>query len=658
MNIGINALSQEDGTLVVRAGGQELLRKPIALKPAEVWQESLAIPAGSEFEVIVEELDLFYTSDPQENKLKRPFNYSQFEQVDESTEAYRQGLEDLQYREFRKARASFEKCLEQNPSHVEARVWLAELLFRNAEYQQALEQVNLALGIDTYRPHSNYVAGNIYRAKGDYANAMESYGWAARSMEFRSAAYTQMAELALGKSRLQEAAHLAGKAMDYNQNNVAALQAQAVIYRLSKDQDKAAETLEKLLELDPLNHLAHFEMYKSNDSYAVDNHFRSEFADQTYMELAIYYLNLGQQRLAKEIFKEVDHIVAKLWMAYLEKDNTEESSKWLQQIKDAKVEFVFPFRRETITALEWAEQSDNHWKFKYYLGLIYWDKDRLAEAARLMNMYRFNPDEAVFYQSRALLLKEFDGTDQLQDLEKAMNLAPDNWRVWNQLITYYKDNGNYPKELELAEAAHKKWPDNYDLGLSYANSLLNNKQYSKCIGQLKKIKILPFEGAGASRRIYERAYLGEAISVMERGQYKKAISLLEEAKQWPENLGVGKPYSPEKRQIDYLQAICYEKLGQVSNLEVSQRALQEYTIKHYHNGHPANILGLMSLEKSGKNSEAEAIVEELEKLPQLSNRWVVAQYYQDESAIMELSTQVNQTDPSGYELLKQIMQLR
>jgi hypothetical protein len=308
--------------------------------------------------------------------------------------------------------------------------------------------------------------------------------------------------------------------------------------------------------------------------------------------------------------------------------------------------------------LEWAEHTDSHWKFKYYLGLIYWGKDRLSEAARLMNKYRFNPDEAVFYLSRAILLNEFGGTDQLQDLEKAMNLAPDDWRVWSNLVTYNSENANYSKELELAETAHRKWPGNYDLGLAYARSLLHNKQYNKSINQLKKIEVLPFEGAGASRLIHERAYLGEAIQIMEKGQFKKAIALLEEAKLWPENLGVGKPYTPDQRQIDYLQGICYQKLGQVSNQEVCQNAVQDYTLKYYTNNHPANILGLIALGNNGKSAEAETIVKELEKSNVLASQWVVAQYYQDDNAIMELSQKINETDHLGYELLKQMVELR
>ena len=149
------------------------------------------------------------------------------------------------------------------------------------------------------------------------------------------------------------------------------------------------------------------------------------------------------------------------------------------------------------------------------------------------------------------------------------------------MIDYYRVKGNYQKELELSTSAYKNWPANYDLGLTYARSLLNNKQYAKCISLMKKLNVLPFEGAGASRAIYEKAYLGEALRVIEKAQYKKAIVLLEEAKLWPENLGVGRPFSPDQRKIDFLQGVCYQELGQASNKEVSSEALQQYTLKYF-----------------------------------------------------------------------------
>ncbi len=578
VNIGINALANVSGSLVVRSAGKEILRKAISMTPTEILEETVSIAEGAQFEVIIKEMDLHYRSGSLENQLKRPFEYPVLSLVNASTEFYRQGLEDLQFREFKKAQAAFEQCLDEDPSHVQAMVALAEVLFRNAEYIRALDQVNIALAIDTYRPHSNYVAGNIYRAMKDYANAMEAFGLAARSMEFRSASYTQMSELALEKEKFSDASQLANKALDFNANNISALQVLAIIARKLEDRDQAIEILSRLLGIDPLNHLAHYELSKYHPDYSLNEHFRSELVDQTYLELALEYVNTGQPGEAKKILSKIDGTVPGLWLAYLEQADGQQSIRLVEEAKKAPIEFVFPYRSETIAVLEWVTKQDPHWKFKYYLGLIYWSKNRLVEAAKLMKECRLEPDDAVFYLTRASLLKEHTGTDELQDLELAMNLSPGNWRVWSEMIDYYLKNGNYEQEMNLAEKASKKWPENYNLGLAYAKSLLNNRKYSQSINQLKKIHILPFEGAGESRLIYLRSYLGETMNLVDKGNYKKALSLLEEAKLWPEHLGVGMPYTPDNRLIDYLQAVCYKKLEKPYNQEVLHNSLEDYAV--------------------------------------------------------------------------------
>ena len=60
--------------------------------------------------------------------------------------------------------------------------------------------------------------------------------------------------------------------------------------------------------------------------------------------------------------------------------------------------------------------------------------------------------------------------------------------------------------------------------------------------------MLPNEGAYAGRGIYRDANLYEAMAYIKKHKYEKALTSIEESKQWIENLGVGKPYED---QIDY-----------------------------------------------------------------------------------------------------------
>jgi len=92
--------------------------------------------------------------------------------------------------------------------------------------------------LNTYHPSANYFAGLIYMAEGDLTDALESLGWAARSMEYRSNAYSLWLKIGLRKNEIQLAEHYASLSLDFNSTNLNALQLLAILYRKSGENDK------------------------------------------------------------------------------------------------------------------------------------------------------------------------------------------------------------------------------------------------------------------------------------------------------------------------------------------------------------------------------------------------------------------------------------
>src|SRR5690606_33641852 len=123
------------------------------------------------------------------------------------------------------------ECLRLDVFHIDAMAALAEIYFEGAQYDSALVYINKALLIDTYHPAANYQAGNVYRATNDYINAIESFGWAARSLEFRTAAYSQMAEIGTLLDQMERSHYYANQSLDYNKFNINTLQVLAINYR-------------------------------------------------------------------------------------------------------------------------------------------------------------------------------------------------------------------------------------------------------------------------------------------------------------------------------------------------------------------------------------------------------------------------------------------
>ena len=108
--------------------------------------------------------------------------------------AYLMGRQHELMREYGRAIDTYSECVKSDPLHIPAMVRLAELYYRRMDYGQALAWARKALELDTYHPAANFVCGTILKNSGNLGAAREALSWAARSPEYRSAAYTLMAE--------------------------------------------------------------------------------------------------------------------------------------------------------------------------------------------------------------------------------------------------------------------------------------------------------------------------------------------------------------------------------------------------------------------------------------------------------------------------------
>ena len=80
---------------------------------------------------------------------------------------------------------------------------------------------------------------------------------------------------------------------------------------------------------------------------------------------------------------------------------------------------------------------------------------------------------------------------------------------------------------------------------------------------LDNIRILPFEGQSGSRVLYRNVKLQLAAALADKGNIKAALAKVDQARQWPMTLGVGKPYDDlvDERTEDWLDAVLYARLG-------------------------------------------------------------------------------------------------
>ncbi len=557
-----------EGKLTVTAAGETVLEEQVKLSPMVLFSKTLQVGnLDGETEIFVDlgGGKLGYSSVQHEtNRTGKHFEPVTIDAG--SAEGLFLGAEEAaRQREYGKSMGLLAQCIEKQSNHLRARVLLAELYYRNMQDKKAIMHAEEVLKIDIYHAGANFIYGLAHLQQGRLTAAREAFGWAARDMGFRSAAYTELARTYLLESNPRRALLYAQRALDFNAYNLSALQEMAVCQRLLNRPGEAATLLKRILHIDPLSHFARFEGFLLNPDEKSKTHFtgliRNELPQETYLELATVYVGMGRDNDAFKLLQSAppDHAMVLYWLAYLSRESGKDQSKsYIQKALEATPFLVFPFRRETAKVLTWALEQAPHWKTRYYRALVYRHMNMATEAGKLLADCGNEPGYAPFYMARANLYKELNKNSREipADYQRALALAPGDWRTGHTLALYYRQINRGDLAEKTARKAYRNFKDNYIIALTYAAELLHNKKFRRCLQVLSQTRVLPYEGAREGRNIYRRANLGKARRLMGKKEFKKALTYIRAAKEWPENLGVGKPYNPDQKEEEALEKEC------------------------------------------------------------------------------------------------------
>lgn len=638
LKIYLNPISAIRDTLRVSVGGKTVHRELLSLKPMDVYAKAIALPQsganGKPVRVAVGNDRLVWASHP-EKVLDRPLVSADKQDFHSAERLFELAEDEHAMRNFEGARQRYQAVLEKEATHSGALIRLAEYHYRKGEYAQGLDFARKVMAENTYHGGANYLYGALHRKLGDLTKAEEALSVAAWTMEYRSGAYTQLAGIALQKNDFEKAESDARKALDYNRNNLAAYQLLGTALRKLNKPDQAAETWKALLAIDPLSHYAHFEQYLLAPTQANRTIFqdaiRNELPHETYLELAMDYVNQGQNDEAKQLLALAPaYPTVSYWLAYLHRDsNPSESKKHLQNAIEMSAERVFPFRTESIPVLIWAEKQHSSWKNRYYLGLIYWHIRDRENAKKQFAACQNEPDYAPFYIARGILLQnEAQGEEQAQaDFAKANQINPKEWRSWHYLTQFYHSQKSEEKGLENARKAFERFADNPVIGIDYAKSLLDAGKFGESLKVLDKVQVLPQEGAREGHTLYVTAHLANALALAESKKYKDALKSLEKARLWPEHLGTGKPHEPDTRLIDYLAAYCEAQLGHAEKARRYEQSIVDYSLNPDKAGNRnafSNYLGVKLLRNAGKQDVAEKYLKDWKTEQDSLRNWEIS----------------------------------
>ena len=335
---------------------------------------------------------------------------------------------------------------------------LAGICFQRHESGEALELCARALAIDTYDGAANYLWGLLAAEEFDTANAMEGFALASQSTEYREAACTEMARLWISEQQVYpKARHYARRALEYNPRNLTALQLEVLLDRIERERTPANATttdtttaspasapsgtapqtsLDRLQQIDPLNHFAAWERYllsgREADKKAFTEGIRNSFAAENYLHIADFYYRAGRWRDALTLLAAApEHPKILCWQAWLWmclqnfNGHNDEVERLLTKIAATRPSLAFPFRRSEYDLFSWLAGTLPSWQGNYYLALCKMQDGHRDEALELLNHPKGDPAKINFYPYFALRASlQSDPSRAEADLLEAFRIAP------------------------------------------------------------------------------------------------------------------------------------------------------------------------------------------------------------------------------------------
>lgn len=547
-------------SVVVRVydkSGEQIAERKADWSPGKPFAMEVPLSPDALGRVMASGVELWTAAD---KTLSRPMVAPQNFNWDTAYGQWVQGQYRVWLRNYAEAEPFAQRSLVYDPCYVPGLNLMSVLCLNRIDYRKAFDCSMRALAVDTYDAQANYLMGCAAMRLGRMSDAMDGFEVAALTNEYRSAAYTQLAKLYLMEGHYAEAAQYARKSLVGNAYNIEALK---MLYMASDClSEEAGDALTAIENLDPLNDFVRFERFWANpdteNRIAFESAIRNEMAVQNYLELAVWYVSVGQTDRAKKVLSlSAGDAETAYWLAYLSQD-----SKLLERADASDVSFVFPFREESVPVFEWAMQMSGNWRSAYLLALVHYSRNNDAAALDLLRKHGFEPDFAPFYVTRASL--EPDAMRQEADYGKAVALDASQWRYAHALTRFYMRHSEYAKALSVIEGFNRRKRGHFPTETLLVRALICNEDYAGAERVLAQTRILPFEGAKDGINLQRHIKLMLAVDRMLKKQNRAALVKIEEAKLWPRNLGVGKPYEQviDTRLEDWLSAVASQRGGQ------------------------------------------------------------------------------------------------
>lgn len=513
--------------------------------------------------------------------------------------------------------------LRRDPSDIRLNNGYGLLLFRRGRVKESIACFRKAVEKQTWKNPNPY-SGDCYfnlglalEADGQHEKAYDAFFKATWSAETQSTAFYWLACLEARKGNWEQALAFVDRSLVRNWHNMNGRCLKAALLRqLGRDN---TALLAESVAIDPLHMGCLYE--KALQENTLDNWVSTMRGEaHNYLELALTYAKAGFVQDGITILRACPEQTAMpaYYEGYLHTLAGDEDAAraCCQRAEGTADVHCFPNRVEEIAILENAIRLlERAPKAHAYLGCLLYDKKQYEAAiSHWEQAAAQDPTLSMVHRNLAIAYynKRNDAQAAMEEMEKARALDA----AYPRLLLEYDQlaarlGRSNAERLQTLEAALSVVRERDDLFLRYITLLNCAERYQEAYDAIMSRKFHPWEGGeGKVSAQYRFALIHLAQAALAEGDCAKAVTLLEQSKVYPHNLGEGKLPNVPDNEADYWEGVALRQSGdedaaRAAFLRATQGAQEPGSVLYY-NDQPSDFIFYQGLAHRALGNEAAA----------------------------------------------------
>jgi tetratricopeptide (TPR) repeat protein len=548
------------------------------------------------------------------------------EKIKSVEELYLNGLHLEQYRHATYApEPYYQEALRRDPGDSRCNNALGLLLYRRGKFSLAESYFRKAIQRLTLRnpnPYDGepfYNVGLALKMQGRFQEAFAMFHKAVWNAAWADPAYFELARLASREGNYLQALDYLERSLECNKRNHRGRHLRIALLRRLGKIDEARDEAKRALEIDPIEYGALWERLLLDGDPGFEEIVRRDA--EVHIDLALDYAHAG---LFEDAIALLERVASDTMAAYTlgwvlaQAGQAQAARSMFERAAALPSDYVSPNRLEDVLILEAAQKANpQDGRAHYYLGNFWYAHRRYEEAiSGWEKAAELDGSFATVYRNLGLAYfnKRDDSFKALAYFEKAFALNPADARVFFELDQLYKRLNRGPNDrLAIFQANLELVEQRDDLMIEYITLLNLLGRCDEAYQALMRRNFHPWEGGeGKVTGQYVTSLVEKARTLIDAGEAGLAIELLEQARDYPHNLGEGKLCGAEENNIFYYLGCAYEQLGQLDQARIAfssaSTGLNEPGSAMYYNDQPPDMIFYqgLALRKLEREKEAQA----------------------------------------------------